>query len=176
MFLILVLSLVFFQGAQTDAYAFAYSSPNPTLARKTWNPPISMEELKDRVVNIKPDPDMVSSLGDLVPNHQLVRCRMKDTADEQVKNNCHSFWRTFCEYTYTCGSPIDRAGALCVCSQRWGYPEPVRKPDSTSELSFDEACAQEEASFVQMWINLLNGIMRQAGRWLVHNSMRPRVR
>ena len=146
MFLILVLSLVFFQGAQTDAYAFAYSSPNPTLARKTWDPPISMEELKDRVVNIKPDPDMVSSLGDLVPNHQLVRCRMKDTADEQVKNNCHSFWRTFCEYTYTCGSPIDRAGALCVCSQRWGYPEPVRKPDSTSELSFDEACAQEEAS------------------------------
>jgi len=59
--------LVSLQGAQTDAYAFAYSSPNPTLARKTWNPPISMEELKDRVVNIKPDPDMVSSLGDLVP-------------------------------------------------------------------------------------------------------------
>lgn len=132
--------LALITGAQSDAYAFAYSGPNPTLARKTWNPPISMQQLKEKVINIKPDNDMVSSIGDLVPNHQLVQCR--DWPAEVY--NCHSFWRIFCEYLYSCGSPEDRAGVLCICVARWGYPKPLAKGNRT----FEDACAEEEAALV----------------------------
>lgn len=133
--------LALITGAQTDAYAFAYSGPNPTLGRKTFDPPINMQQLKERVINIKPDNDPVSSIGDLVPNYQLVRCR-----DWPAKvYNCHSFWRIFCEYLYSCGSPPDRSGALCVCAERWGYPKPLSRGNRT----FEQACAEEEAALVE---------------------------
>lgn len=45
--------LALITGAQSDAYAFAISGPNPTLARETWHPPISMQQLKEKVINIK---------------------------------------------------------------------------------------------------------------------------
>lgn len=130
--------LALITGAQTDAYAFAYSGPNPTLGRKAWNPPIDMQQLKERVVNIKPENDFVSSIGDVVPNHQLVRCR-----DWPAKRqNCHSFWRIFCEYLYTCGSPVDRSGAFCDCVANWGYPKPI----PTGNRTFEQACVEEEAA------------------------------
>lgn len=100
-----------------------------------------MEQLEEKVFNNKPHPDLVSSLGDLVPNHQLVRCR---TWPAKV-TNCHSFWRIMCEYMYTCGSPEDRAGAMCVCVEKWGYPEPTRRGGN---LTFTEACAKEEENMV----------------------------
>ena len=40
-----------------------FRSPNPTLARKTWDPPIDMQQLKERVINIKPDNDPVVSMS-----------------------------------------------------------------------------------------------------------------
>ena len=101
--------LALITGAQTDAYAFAFSGPNPTLARKTWNPPISLNNLKERVINIKPENDFVSSIGDVVPNYQLVRCRDWPARE----HNCHSFWRIFCEYMYTCGSPSGKQMVAC---------------------------------------------------------------
>lgn len=132
--------LALITGAQTDAYAFAYSGPNPTLGRKTFNPPISMQQLKEKVINIKPDNDFVSSIGDVVPNSQLVRCR-----DWPAKvHNCHSFWRIFCEYMYTCGSPVDRSGALCICAEKWGYPKPI----ATGDRTFEQACAEEEQTLI----------------------------
>ncbi|KAL9190402.1 hypothetical protein ACHAXT_007613 [Thalassiosira profunda] len=133
--------LALITGAQTDAHGFAFSGPNPTLARKAWTPPISMQDLKERVINIKPEPDLVSSIGDVVPNHQLVQCR--DWPAEVY--NCHSFWRIFCEYLYSCGSPEDRAGVLCVCVSRWGYPMPERV---SGNRTFEQACAEEEANLV----------------------------
>ncbi|KAL7540552.1 hypothetical protein ACHAXR_010204 [Thalassiosira sp. AJA248-18] len=130
--------LALITGAQTDAYAFAYSGPNPTLARKTWDPPITMEQLSHHVINIKPENDFVSSIGDVVPNHQLVQCR-----DWPAKvHNCHSFWRIFCEYMFTCGSPVDRSGAFCDCADKWGYPKPIPRGNRT----FEQACAEEEAA------------------------------
>lgn len=101
--------LALITGAQTDAYAFAFSGPNPTLARKTWDPPISLNNLKERVINIKPENDFVSSIGDVVPNYQLVRCRDWPARE----HNCHSFWRIFCEYMYTCGSPSGKQMVAC---------------------------------------------------------------
>jgi len=133
--------LALITGAQTDAWAFAFSGPNPTLGRKSFHPPISMQNLKEKVMNIKPDNDLISSIGDLVPNNQLVRCR---TWPAKVYN-CHSFWRIFCEYMYTCGSPEGRAGALCVCVSKWGYPEPIRRGGN---LTFQEACDAEEANLI----------------------------
>ncbi len=52
--------LALITGGQTDAYAFAFSGPNPTLGRKSFDPAISMEQLKENVLNIKPDNDLVS--------------------------------------------------------------------------------------------------------------------
>lgn len=54
-------------------------------------------------------------------------------------HNCHSFWRIFCEYTYSCGSPADRAGVLCDCAQKWGYPKPI----PTGNRTFEQACVEE---------------------------------
>ena len=102
-----------------------------------------MDELKTRVFNVKPDNDPVSSIGDLVPNNQLVRCR--DWPAEAY--NCHSFWRIWCEYMYTCGSAPGRAGVDCICAERWGYPKPL--PTGSSNRTFEQACAEEEASLVE---------------------------
>ena len=79
----------------------------------------------------------VSSIGDLVPNNQLVQCREWPA----VFHNCHDFWRILCEYLYTCGSPADRAGAFCDCAEKWGYPKPI--PTGTGNRTFEQACAEE---------------------------------
>ena len=51
--------------------------PSPFLQTATIDTcdTLSMEELKTKVINIKPETDFISSIGDVVPNRELVQCR-----------------------------------------------------------------------------------------------------
>lgn len=131
--------LALITGAQSDAYGFAISGINPVLARKTWDPPVSLEAFNTRVFNVIPDNDLTSNIGDKVRSYQSITCRTWPAK----RYNCHSFWRILCESLYSCGSPPDRAGAFCSCVQDWGYPEPT----AIGNRSFADACREEEALF-----------------------------
>lgn len=117
-------------GAQTNAYAVAFAGPNPTLARKTFYPPIDLEAINTHLINIYPEMDYISNIGDLPRNRQQLQCR--------AKSNCHSFFRNWCELMYSCGS--QPRPVLCVCTD-YGFPEPIQNGTRT----FEEACAEEEA-------------------------------
>ncbi|CAB9522076.1 Lipase (class 3) [Seminavis robusta] len=132
--------LALITGAQTEAYAVSISGINPTLARLTFDPPLSIDALNTHVFNVIPDNDPISALGDAVRNHQRVDCRTWPAE----RQSCHSFWRVMCEFFYSCGSPPDRP-VLCVCAETWGYPEPIAKGNRT----FAQACKEEEASVRQ---------------------------
>ena len=94
-----------------------------------------MQQLKERVIYIKPDNDPISSIGDLVPNYQLIQCPEWPA----VLHNCHDFWRMLCKYTYACGTSADRAGAFYNCAEKWGYPEPI----PTENRTFGQVCSAE---------------------------------
>lgn len=122
-------------GAQTGAYTLAIAGVNPTLGRLTFDPPISLEALNTRVLNVVPDRDFISHIGDPPRLTQKLECR---SLPSDI-GSCHSFWRIFCEFLYTCGSkprPV-----LCTCAEKFGYPEPIQNGTRT----FTEACAEEEA-------------------------------
>ena len=122
-------------GAQTGAFAFAIAGVNPTLGRLTFDPPIPLEALNSRVLNVVPDRDFISHIGDPPRLTQKLVCR----SPVSDIGSCHSFWRIFCEFLYTCGSkprPV-----LCTCAEKFGYPEPIQNGTRT----FAEACSEEEA-------------------------------
>jgi lipase ATG15 len=122
-------------GAQTDANAVVFAGINPTLARQTFVPPLSLEAINTRLFNVHPEGDFKSLIGDLPRNFQKIGC----IAPRSESSGCHSFWRGFCEFMVTCGSetrPVD-----CRCVQNYGYPKPIQN----GTRSFEQACAEEEA-------------------------------
>lgn len=119
-------------GAQTNAFAVAFAGPNPTLARKTFFPPLELQAINTHLINIYPQGDYISLIGDLPRNRQQLQCRTS------AFGGCHSFFRSWCELYYSCGS--QPRPVLCLCPD-YGYPEPIQNGTRT----FAQACAEEES-------------------------------
>jgi len=124
-------------GAQTGIPAVALSGPNAMLSRKSFDPPISREDLDSKTFNIIPSRDMVPLIDDPAQNYQLIRCETEMT--DVV--GCHDSTRSLCEIIFTCGSggrPVP-----CDCVTQYGFPEPV-PVDENGTSSFQEVCSGSE--------------------------------
>ena len=105
------------------------------LSRRTFDPPLTKEQINKRVINVIPDRDIVPRIDDPGDLYQRIECRAR-------KNDifgCHASHRTLCEFAYQCGSqgrPI-----LCWCVSKYGYPKPVQN----GTLSWEDACATADA-------------------------------
>jgi lipase ATG15 len=123
--------LAILTGAITGASAISISGLNAMYSRRTFDPPITKEQLNTRVFNVIPDRDIISRIDRPGMLTQHMQCR-------GPKNSlfaCHSMWRSLCEIQYQCGSngrPIN-----CWCTSKYGYPVPT----SNSTVSWEEACA-----------------------------------
>jgi lipase ATG15 len=123
--------LAILTGAITGASAISMSGLNAMYSRRTFDPPITQDQLNTRVFNVIPDRDIIARIDKPGMLVQRMQCR-------GPKNSffaCHSMWRSLCEVQYQCGSngrPIN-----CWCSSKYGYPVPT----SNTTVSWDEACA-----------------------------------
>ena len=120
-------------GAQTKVPAIGVSGPNNVISRRTFDPPLSTDDLDTYTFNIVPDRDPVPRIDDLSENYQRIKCR---TAPNKPVD-CHYATRSLCEILYTCGSegrPIP-----CYCVNDMGYDPPV----SLNGVEFSEVCAEE---------------------------------
>lgn len=124
-------------GGQTEIPAVAFAGPNPTLMRKTYEPPVSFENINQLMINVKPDGDFISWMGGDIRNMQHIDCKKYEGA---VYTACHSFFKQHCEYAYSCGS--ETRPVLCTCVERFGFPQPLKKGDTTR--TFEQACIEEE--------------------------------
>jgi lipase ATG15 len=122
--------LAILTGAITGASAISMSGLNAMYSRRTFDPPITKEQLNTRTFNVIPDRDPISRIDRPGMLNQHMQCR-------GPKNSlfaCHSMWRTLCEIQYQCGNngrPIN-----CWCTTKYGYPA----PSANSSVTWDEAC------------------------------------
>jgi lipase ATG15 len=123
--------LAIITGAQAGIPAVALSGPNAKISGKSFDPPVTEEQLNRYTFNIRPDRDIVSRFDDVADNFQNIRCE----ADANDFIGCHAFVRSLCEIMYTCGTGI--RPAICECHTLYGYPMPVTDGDE----DFDELCA-----------------------------------
>jgi len=123
--------LAILTGAITGASAVSISGLNAMYSRRTFDPPITKEQLDTRVFNVIPDRDIIARIDQPGMLYQRTQCR-------GPKNSlfaCHSMWRSLCELQYQCGSngrPIN-----CWCTSKYGYPAPL----TNGTLTWEEACA-----------------------------------
>lgn len=148
-------------GVQTKTPAYALSGPNAILGRKTYNPPLELEEINRWTFNIVPDRDAVPRYVNnecscyhcfcfefqftpfyswsprridlLAQNSQDIRC----LAPRNQPYACHRATRSLCELMYKCGSqgrPI-----FCNCVLEYGYPEPTPWQKS-GQIPFKKFC------------------------------------
>lgn len=127
--------LAMISGAQSGIPAVALSGPNAVLSGKSFDPPVTRDELNRYTLNIVPERDLVAKFDDLARNFQNIRCR----SDPQDFVACHDFFRSFCEIIYTCGN--DDRPAVCNCVLDYGY-DPPTADDPNEERSFAEVCEQ----------------------------------
>ena len=100
------------------------------LSRHTFDPPITVEQLNSRVLNVIPDRDLIASIVDPGDLYQRIECR----APAHSLFGCHSMYRSLCEYAYQCGS--NGRPVLCWCVSKYGYPI----PDQLGSTEWEEAC------------------------------------
>ena len=89
-------------GAQTKVPSVAISGPNNLISRRTFDPPLSTDDLDTYTFNIVPARDPVPRIDDLSENYQRIKCR----ADANKPVDCHKSTRSLCEILYTCGSQV----------------------------------------------------------------------
>jgi lipase ATG15 len=118
-------------GAQTHVSAVALSGPNAKISRRTFDPPVTIDELNTYTFNIIPERDVVPMIDDRAELFQMIRCG----ASANNFLGCHDPTRSFCEILTTCGS--GSRPALCDCATGYGFPPPKPKGNRT----FLEACA-----------------------------------
>lgn len=120
-------------GTQTKVPSLGLSGINIINTRRTFDPPLSIDDINKFTFNIKPDKDPVPLIDKLPRNFKRINCR----ADQNDwENFCHLPESSLCEVLYTCGSfnrPIP-----CECVYRFGY----EKPESVNGLDFADACNQ----------------------------------
>lgn len=101
------------------------------ISRKTFDPPLTVDQLDTRILNVIPDRDYIARIDDPGRLYQRIECR----APAYSLFGCHSMWRTLCEFAYQCGS--DGRPVLCWCVTKYGYPAPVASGNITT---WDETC------------------------------------
>lgn len=122
-------------GAQTGVPAVALSGPNAMLSRKSFDPPVTADDLDRHTFNIIPERDVVPMIDDPAQNYQKIRCET-DLTDVV---GCHDSTRSLCEIIYTCGS--SGRPFLCECVTQYNYPEPKLRPEfEGSNITFAEVC------------------------------------
>jgi lipase ATG15 len=122
--------LAIITGAQAAIPAVALSGPNAKISGKSFDPPVTEEQLNRYTFNIRPDRDIVSRFDDVANNFQNIRCE----ADANDFMGCHGFVRSLCELMYTRGTGT--RPAICECHTLYGYPKPFTDGDE----NFDELC------------------------------------
>ena len=66
------------------------------LSRDTFDPPLTVEQLNKRVINVIPDRDIVPRVDDPGDLYQNIECR----APKNSITGCHTSHRTLCEFAY----------------------------------------------------------------------------
>jgi lipase ATG15 len=120
-------------GAQAGIPTVAISGPNAVIGRRTFEPPVTMDNLNNLIIDIVPDSDIIAHVGGQSRLIQHIRC----TGPSNDLFACHSMWRTACELAYTCGT--NGRPALCMCVERFGYPQPIQN----GTVTFEEACGAQ---------------------------------
>jgi lipase ATG15 len=135
-------------GAQTHIPAVALSGPNAKISRRTFDPPVTVDELDTYTFNIIPERDIVPMIDDRARLFQLINCG----ASANNFLGCHEAPRSLCEILTTCGS--GNRPALCDCATRYGFPPPKPKGNRT----FLEACASliNASAYAQFIIDSVN--------------------
>eukprot|EP00529_Nitzschia_sp_RCC80_P005593 CAMPEP_0113486244 /NCGR_PEP_ID=MMETSP0014_2-20120614/24896_1 /TAXON_ID=2857 /ORGANISM="Nitzschia sp." /LENGTH=992 /DNA_ID=CAMNT_0000379909 /DNA_START=67 /DNA_END=3042 /DNA_ORIENTATION=- /assembly_acc=CAM_ASM_000159 len=110
--------LAMITGAQSSIPAVGVSGPNALISGRSFNPPVTEEQMNHYTFNIIPNRDIVPMLDDRADQYQLVRC----TSKPYDFVGCHFSKRTLCEVIYTCGT--GNRPALCECVTEYGYPMP----------------------------------------------------
>jgi hypothetical protein len=110
------------------------SGPNALISGRSFNPPVTQEQMNKYAFNIIPNRDIVPMLDDHADQFQYIRC--ESPAHDFV--SCHYADRTLCEIMYTCGS--GNRPAICECHHTYGYP----KPTPAGDEDFDTMCPKPE--------------------------------
>lgn len=124
--------LAIISGAQAGVPAVALSGPNAMISGRSFEPPVTPEQLNRYTFNVVPDLDLVARIDDLADQYQRIRC----TAAKNAFIECHSSTRSLCEIIYTCGTG-DRP-AICECHTVYGYPKPITYGDR----KFEDVCSE----------------------------------
>lgn len=114
--------LAIITGAQAKIPAIALSGPNALISGKSFDPPVSQEELNRYTFNIIPNRDVVPMFDDKADQFQFIRC---DTPKNDFVG-CHSATRSLCEIMTTCGS--GNRPVFCEC-EAMGFDPPVTDGD-----------------------------------------------
>jgi len=133
--------LAIITGAQTGAPSIAISGLGAELSRYSLNPPVSLEDINERVFNFIPDRDYIARLGGRPRQHQEAQCN----ASSSDLFGCHSMWRSVCEINYRCGS--NGRPVICRCVYNFDFPEPLPIGNNITR-SFKEACYEQEQAFL----------------------------
>ena len=107
------------------------------LSRDTVEPPLTMEQLNKRVINVIPNRDIVPLIDDPGNLFQKIECR----APMNSIMGCHDLMRTFCELEFSCGSQSRQFP--CFCVNHYGYPEPMKAESGSFDL--DATCTEANA-------------------------------
>lgn len=128
-------------GAQTSIPAVGVSGPNALISGRSFNPPVTAEQMNQYTFNIVPNRDIVPMLDDLADQFQHVRC----TTPAYDFVGCHYSKRTLCEVLYTCGT--GNRPALCECHTEYDYPKPVPiEGTGATEADFDAICGTSSSN------------------------------
>ena len=108
-------------GAQSQVPAVALSGPNAVISRRTFSPPVSIQNLERYTFNIVPDRDVVPRLDDLSQNYQRIKCRsgLNDPL------SCHFGRRSMCEVLLQCGSKGRPIPCHCITDLEDIYADSV---------------------------------------------------
>mmetsp|Transcript_13159 Transcript_13159/g.21355 ORF Transcript_13159/g.21355 Transcript_13159/m.21355 type:complete len:955 (-) Transcript_13159:75-2939(-) len=127
--------LAIISGAQTQKPTIALSGVNAMLSRRTFNPPITEDQLNKYTFNIIPERDLIPMIDDVAMLSQNINCR----APFNSIFGCHTALRSVCEILYTCGT--QSRPALCECARQYGYPQPTQVGGNQT---FNQACPKSE--------------------------------
>jgi lipase ATG15 len=115
--------LAIITGAQAKIPAIALSGPNALISGRSFDPPVTREQLNRYTFNIIPNRDVVPLLDDKADQFQFIRCNA-------AKNDfvgCHTTTRSLCEIMTTCGS--GNRPAFCECVTEFGFDPPTNDGD-----------------------------------------------
>ncbi|KAG7374441.1 lipase class 3 [Nitzschia inconspicua] len=126
--------LAMITGAQAGIPAVGVSGPNALISGRSFNPPVTAEQMNQYTFNIVPNRDIVPMLDDKADQFQHIRCQ----SPSWDFVGCHFSKRSLCEVAYTCGT--GQRPAICECHRDYGYPRPEFNSTDGAEDNFDEIC------------------------------------